>query len=274
MSEKELFDAEDIISKIENDIQEEFIFEGQFPVSRQKYKYKPIYTQLTKKILKYSNKKDNREAVQDILDILIKDTCLTPIDIDEMYLGDRTYYLFELRKNSQSSTFDVTETCPECKSQFIQTIDLSKDFKVKEFSPENFDPLIKISKNYMIELEMLKRIHSKEAFKFVANVEKQKGNKVKYSDEEKAADFNIAMLAISIKKIFDKDTEIPDLKITDKINLLSKIPQSIVQKIGEWHKEHSYGINEGKIIIKCPHCLKYEKEINIFDGLSDDEKTS
>ena len=88
MSEKELFDAEDIISKIENDIQEEFIFEGQFPVSRQKYKYKPIYTQLTKKILKYSNKKDNREAVQDILDILIKDTCLTPIDIDEMYLGD------------------------------------------------------------------------------------------------------------------------------------------------------------------------------------------
>lgn len=233
-----------------------FEFTDVLPASEIEIKYKPINTKLTKKLLTYE-KASSQEDQEEALDILIKETLLTPLDVDDFYLNDRFYFLLSLRKNSKGSDYTIKDKCPECKSQFMQNISLD-EFEVKRIDKSTFDPVVKVTNKTYLELDMLTRRHQREVFKKYGPV------KVQSKDETlQRVNQALALLAQTIKSItIDGQTD-SDITLDDKIELVNMLPASVVEKISNWQKEHDYGYQDVSLTMVCPHCGNYKKTIDV-----------
>lgn len=242
-------------SSLENELKV-FEFSDVLPASEIEIRYKPINTKLTKKLLTYE-KATSQEDQEEALDVLIKETLLTPMNPDDLYLNDRFYFLLSLRKNSKGSDYTIKDKCPECNGQFMQNIPLD-EFEVKRIDKSAYDPIVKITNKTFLELDMLTRGHQKEVYKKFGPVkEKAKDESMQRINQA------LGLLAHTIKSItIDGNTD-SDISLDDKIELVNMLPASVVEKISDWQKEHDYGYQDVSLTLICPHCGEYKKTIEV-----------
>lgn len=218
-------------------------FTCELPGSKQEVKFKPVNTGLLKKLLTYENE-TNLIIQEQALDDLISSSVLSEnFNIDELYLEDRFYLLVELRKKTKGEVLEFSLTCPKCKSQTLNRIDLDK-MPVKPLDG-NADMVVNLGNNIKVHLRRLKRKHQKEI-----NPRSILDN---MTDSQKQAEVQILYHACAIDKIETPDGVDDNLTIKDKQYLIENIPTSDYDKIKDAIEELAFGIDLS-YSLKCRKC--------------------
>jgi len=232
-----------------------FEFETTLPGSNETIKFKPMTTGQLKKLLSYE-KTQNIETIENIIDNLISECVVSKnFNIDNLYIQDRFYLLIKLREKTKGGSYEITWTCPKCKSQSLNIIDIS-ELKVNK-RQNNDNNIIKINDNLSIKVDIIKRGQQKEVIKYV-----EKKNK-KLSEERKNIEIGILSYASSIQSIITPNGEINDIELKDKIYLIENSPTSFYDDLKNWHEKNDFGIDfTTKVQCKNEEC-EYKEKIDI-----------
>ena len=126
-------------------------FETTLPGSGEVIKFRPMTTGQLKKMLVYENS-TNPMVVEKALDELISSSIISEgFNIGNLYLQDRFFLLIEIRKKTKGELYKFNFTCPQCKSQSLQIINLDK-LMVKTL-PKDVDYNIKLDDNFTINVK-------------------------------------------------------------------------------------------------------------------------
>ena len=234
-----------------------YVFECVLPGSKEVIKFKPVDVATMKKLLIYESSNDF-DTVEFILDDLIKNSVLEPatLNIDDMYIYDRLYLLFQIRMKSKGESIQSNYSCPKCKNQSIQSIALS-DFPFNEYKePKNF--VIPALQDVSLEVCHMKRSHQKEA---AAKLKEDKD----LSDNQRQYLSMLYTMAAAISAYIGKDFKDNTLTLDDKLFILDRLPDSILTNIKNWHEDNRFGYD---IVFeyKCPHCKHSEKREFDFEA--------
>lgn len=231
-------------------------FDTTLPGNGEVIKFKPITTGQMKKLLVYEGEK-RPSKIEEALDNLITTSVVSEnFDVTELYLQDRFYLLVELRKKTKGSNYQFDFTCPKCKSQSVQNIDLD-NLVITNFD-KNFDKKIQINDNVMIELGHLRRKDQIKAFKVVDKLSKLS----KLTESQRMAEITIYTYAEAIETIITPDGEEKNVSLKDKVYLLDNIPQDDYTKVTEWFEKNNFGI-DFTYTAKCVHCEDFEEKRDI-----------
>jgi len=218
-------------------------FTCELPGNKQEVKFKPVNTGLLKKLLTYENE-TNIIIQEQALDDLISSSVLSEdFNIDELYLEDRFYLLVELRKKGKGEVLEFSLTCPQCKSQTLNRIDLDK-MPVKPLD-EKADMVVNLRNDIKVHLRRLKRKDQKEI--------KPGMIPDNLSDFQKQAEVQILYHACAIDKVETPDGIDDNLTIRDKQYLIENIPTDDYDKIKDAIEKLSFGIDLS-YNIKCRKC--------------------
>jgi Zn-finger nucleic acid-binding protein len=226
-------------------------FTCELPGSKQEVKFKPVNTGELKKLLTYENE-TNLIIQEQALDDLITSSILSEdFNIDELYLEDRFYLLVELRKKSKGEVLEFSLTCPQCKSQTLNRVDLNK-LPMKPLDP-NANQVVDLGNGIKVHLRRLKRKYQKADIKPSMIHEH-------LTPTQKQAEVQILYHACAIDKVETESGIDENLKISDKKYLLENIPTGEYDKIRDKIDELSFGTDlTYKIKCKRPNC-KFEWE--------------
>jgi Zn finger protein HypA/HybF involved in hydrogenase expression len=148
-----------------------FEFETTLPGSNKIIKFKPMTTGQLKKLLSYE-KTQNIEIIENIIDNLISECVVSKdFDINDLYIQDRFYLLIKLREKTKGGSYELTWTCPKCKSQSLNIIDISK-LKINK-KQNNSENIIKINDNLSIKVDIIIRGQEKDVIKYVEKTYKK-----------------------------------------------------------------------------------------------------
>lgn len=218
-------------------------FETVLPGSKELVKFKPITTKQMKKLLTYENE-SRPEVIEKALDELIYTSVTSEnFNIYDLYTQDRFHLLVELRKKTKGSSYQFEFTCPDCKSQSLQTVDLN-NLKVKDM-PEVSDRKVKLTEDISITLDYITRGKQAEALRLVSSLSN-------LSDTQRSAETMTYLYALSIRTVITPEGEITDMSLEDKIFLLENISKDGYDKIKEWYESNDFGV-EFKYNMKCIH---------------------
>lgn len=225
--------------------------EVELPSSKEIIKIKPLTTNHMKKLLVYENEKDasvGEKVLDEILSMSILDE---NYDIDNMYLQDRYFLFIEIRKLTKGSIHTYTFTCPKCKNQSIQKIDLN-NLEIHNLK-DDIDYTIKVLNDQLtLNMKFPTRKDQKEAFSVIDK---------NLSDTEKQIEMILSNLAQCIKSIDTPDGKEENLSIKDKMEFVGDLPATDYDSIKEWFNENDFGIDL-KIKVKCNDC-EYESIENM-----------
>ena len=218
-------------------------FTCELPGSKQEVKFKPVNTGLLKKLLTYENE-TNIIVQEQALDDLISSSVLSEdFNIDELYLEDRFYLLVELRKKGKGEVLEFSLTCPQCKSQTLNRIDLDK-MPIKPLD-EKADMVVPLRNDIKVHLRRLKRKDQKEIKPGMIP-----DNLTEY---QKQAEVQILYHACAVDKIETPDGIDENLTLRDKQYLIENIPTDDYDKIKDAIEKLSFGIDL-TYTIKCRKC--------------------
>lgn len=208
-------------------------FRCELPGVQQEVLFKPVNTGQLKKLLTYENE-TNLLIQEQALDDLISSSVLSEdFNIDELYLEDRFFLLVELRKKTKGEVLEFSLTCPKCKSQTLNRIDLN-DLPVKPLDKEA-SMTVDLGNKIKVHLRRLKRKHQKEIKPSML----PKG----LTPTQAQAEVQILYHACAIDKIETESGVDENLKLTDKRYLVENIPTGDYDKIREALDELSFGVD-------------------------------
>lgn len=228
-------------------------FDCILPGNGEEVKFKPITTGQMKSLLVYEGE-TRPSKIEEALDNLITTSVTSEnFDVTELYLQDRFYLLVELRKKTKGNGYQFNFTCPKCKSQSVQNIDLN-GLSVTKLD-KRLSKKVKINDNITIELGHIKRKDQIEAFKLVDMLPK-------LTETQKMAEITLYTYAHAIKTIITPDGEEGDVSIKDKVFLLNNISQDDYTKATEWFEKNNFG-TDFTYTTKCVHCDCFEEKKDI-----------
>lgn len=219
-------------------------FETTLPGSGQVVKFKPLTTGQLKKLLVYE-KETNIVKQEEALDELIT-SCITSedFDIDELYLNDRFFLLMEIRKKTKGEKYDFTFTCPECKSQILNNIDLDS-MNVNKLS-KDIENSVMLTEDIGVSLRHLKRKDFKSISQFL---DTSKGR----SEVQINSGIQTGLFAAGIEAVVTPDGVEDDLDIQSRIYLVDNTPTSGFEKIKNWYEDNDFGVDM-EISVSCSNC--------------------
>ena len=208
-------------------------FRCELPGAKQEVLFKPVNTGQLKKLLVYENE-TNLLIQEQALDDLISSSVLSEdFNIDDLYLEDRFFLLVEMRKKTKGEVLEFSLTCPQCKSQTLNRVDLNH-LPVKPLD-EKANLTVDLGNNIKVHLRRLKRKHQKEIKPSML----PKG----LSPTQAQAEVQILYHACAIDKIETESGIDEDLKLTDIKYLIEKIPTGEYDKIRNAIDELSFGVD-------------------------------
>ena len=214
------------------------------PGSNQEVKIKPLNTNQIKKLLVYENE-TNPVVGEQILDDILKFCIIdSTFDIGDLFLQDRYFLFIEVRKFSKGSLHTFEYTCPNCKSQSIQKINL-EELTLTKLVEESIVKEVKILNDVLtINMGFIKRKDQIDAYKTI---------KKNLSNTQKQIEMAIINMALSIQSIQAPDGIDEEIPLEKKIEFLENLPKFEFEKIKDWFSENDFGIDL-TIRKKCPHC--------------------
>lgn len=220
-------------------------FETVIHSTGQKVKFKPVDTNTLKKLIIHE-KSDNLIAIENVFDELITNTIIEPkdIDIDGMLLFDRQTLLMDIRSKSKGGTIQQPFTCEKCKSQSIQTVDLNKMSFKDYVEPENC--YIEIINGIGVQVGHVTRKHQKDVYNFLSNDKS-------IDQDTKEAITPLYVMGAAITAYVNREGVNTDLSFEDKIFMLEKFPDTVLEKMKDWLSDNTFGY-EIKFNYICPHC--------------------
>lgn len=228
-------------------------FDCILPGSNEEIKFKPITTGQMKSLLVYEGEK-RPSKIEEALDKLITTSVISEdFDITKLYLQDRFYLLVELRKKTKGKIYQFDFTCPKCKSQSIQNIDLSNLAITK--LDKRLSKKVKINDSITVEVGHIKRKDQMEAFKLVDKLPN-------LTETQKMAEVTLYTYAQVIETIITPDGEEKDINLMDKVFLLNNITQDGYTKVTEWFEKNEFG-TDFTYMTKCIHCNDFEEKKDI-----------
>jgi len=208
-------------------------FSCKLPGLNKEVKFKPVNTGQLKKLLTFENE-TNLLVQEQALDDLISSSVLSEdFNIDELYLEDRFFLLVELRKKTKGEVLEFTLTCPKCKSQTLNRVDLTK-LPVKPLDP-GVTKEVDLGNEIKVHLRRIKRKHQKEI--------NPKLIPENLTPTQTQAEIQILYHACAIDKIETPEGIDEDLKIIDKKYLIENIPTGDYDKIREGLDALTFGVD-------------------------------
>lgn len=225
-------------------------FETTLPGSGLEVKYKGLSTNLVKKLLIFDNDKDFLKE-EKMLDFIIKEVVIGDINIDDMYVLDRYYLFIKIREATKGSLYQYQYTCPKCKSQSLQTIDLEKiEIKKSKITKETQELKI-LDGNITLIMDHPLRERQKEVYKVI--------NK-NQSDTEKKIEIQLADIVSYITKVTTPNGD-HDINYKELIDFIGELPETQLDIIRKWQEDNYFGIDLKHTDI-CKSCGN-EEEKNI-----------
>ena len=172
-------------------------------------------------------------------------------DINELYLEDRFFLLVELRKKTKGEVLEFTLTCPKCKSQTLNRVDLEK-MPVKPIDP-NVEMTVDLGNEIKVYLRRLKRKHQKE---IRPNMIPQH-----LTPTQKQAEAQILYHACAIEKVETPEGVDENLKLTDKKYLIENIPTGDYDKIRDALEAITFGVDLS-YTVGCNQC-NFKQEVDV-----------
>jgi hypothetical protein len=210
-------------------------FTCELPGSGDEIKFKPVSTAQLKRLLTYENEKNF--LVQEMaLDEMISSSVLSEnFSIDDLYLEDRFFLLVELRKKTKGEILEFTVTCPKCKSQSLNRINLD-EMPVESLNP-NVDKTVKLQNGIIIHLKHVRRGDQRQIRPNVISK--------KMTEIQQQAEIQTLYHAVSIDKIIlpDGTEEGENLTVNDKKYLIDNIPTGEYEKIKDKLDEMTFGVD-------------------------------
>lgn len=218
-------------------------FSCELPGSKETITFQPVTTGQIKRLLTYENE-TNYVVQEQALDDLISSSVLSEgFDIGELYIYDRIFLLMELRKVTKGEILEFETTCPKCKSQSLNRVNLNE---LKNTIPENTD-------DHIVELDKIK-VHLRHMKR------KDQKNEIKsnyfpkgLTDTQKAYIFQVMFHACAINKIETPNGLDENIPMKDKIYFIENIPMSFMEAIKDELNKMAFGW-ELENRIKCVHC--------------------
>jgi len=231
-------------------------FDCILPGNGKEVKFKPITTGQMKSLLVYEGEK-RPSKIEEALDNLITSSVTSEnFDVAELYLQDRFCLLIELRKKTKGNEYQFNLTCPICKSQSIQNIDLD-DLVISKIN-KRLSKKVKINDDITVELGHIRRKDQVKAFRLV-----DKNFKIsKFTETQRLAEITLYTYAQAIETIVTPDGEEKNIDLEDKVFLLNNIPQDDYTKITDWFEKNNFGV-EFSYTAKCIHCDDFEQKRDI-----------
>lgn len=229
-----------------------YTFKCVLPGTDKEIEFKPIITGDLKKLLIYEND-DNPEKVEMALDKLIESCVVTEdFDIDDLYLQDRYFLLFEIRKRTKGETYKFEFKCPKCNSQNVQIIDLN-DLNVVRLKDKKIQSIVKLTDDISVRMSHIIRGAQKEVYESIKNIKNESQYKV---------DLAMTTSACGVIGIITPDGEDNNINLNDKKFLIENISTSLYEKIINWYSDNNFGI-DFKYSVKCRNCGYEEKSIEV-----------
>lgn len=208
-------------------------FECELPGSKQKIQFKPVNTGQIKKLLTYE-KETNYVIQEKALDELISSSVLTEgFDVGELYIHDRFFLIVELRKKTKGEVLEYKLTCPKCKSQSLQRVNLD-DLQVKELDP-SISNVVELMTGVKVHLKHMKRKDQDDI--------KPGFFKKGWSDSQMMAEFQTLFHACAIDKVETPNGIDENISFKDKKYFIENIPTGEYEKIMDKLEEMSFGID-------------------------------
>ena len=224
-------------------------FEVTPPGSGETVRFKPLSTGQIKKLLVHENDNDPR-VVETVLDEMISNAVISPeFDIDKLYLQDRFFLLVELRKKSKGTKYQFRWKCPECETQNLGNVDISKMKNIP--MPEEIDYIVTLDENLSLRMKYVTRGEIKKLYDVHEPGEKD-------SSTQNLAELAIINQAASIESIITPEgEETPSWE--DKLEFANDIPQLFYEKMSDWLRKYNFGI-DFTYNLKCKGCKKSSRE--------------
>ena len=218
-------------------------FEYTLPGTGETVKFKPLTTNQMKQLLEYEDESDLGK-MSEAMDKLMKSSIVTEdFDTDELYLRDRFSLLLQIRKKTKGETYQFQFTCPKCKSQVLNSVNLDE---LEEKKLETKTGEVEVADGVTIEIEHIKRKDEKEALE---NIDLNKAQ----NDREREFEYWTSLLAVSIKSVTTPDGKDEDLTFEDKKFIIENTTQAALENIGNWFNENWFGTNF-EFEMKCDTC--------------------
>lgn len=225
------------------------------PSNGQKVEIRPLTTNDVKKLLVYEGNTDptvEEKVLDEILEVS------TNCDPKKLYLQDRYFLFFELRKLTKGKKHNYQYTCSNCGNQSLQNIDLDQ-VNIKKLNHERDKEIKVLNDKVVLTIDHITREEQEEALQYV-NLENE-------NSHERELDMRINHLASCIKKI-ETPEGIEDIDIKGRMDFLSELPGNEYEKIKEWFENNEFGVDL-TMKVKCPHCNKSNTKVltlnNFFD---------
>lgn len=224
-------------------------FDTNLPGSGVEVKYKGLSTNLMKKLLIFENEKDPLKE-EEIFDFLLKEVVLNDVDVNDMYTLDRYFLFIKVRIATKGSLYQYTYTCPHCKSQSLQSIDLDQ-MMVKKPKMLKKDRVLKLVNDQIIfEMDYPKRSTQKNVYKHISR---------RLSDSEKVIDIRLADIVSHITKVTTPDGD-QELDVKELIDFVGDLPEKELDVIRDWQKKFHFGIDLTHINV-CNGCKEEEERL-------------
>ena len=225
-------------------------FTTKLPGSEKEVKYKGLSTNLVKKLLIFENDKDILKE-EKMLDFILNEVVISEINIDNMYVLDRYYLFIKIREATKGSLYQYQYTCPECKSQSLQTIDLEKVKILKTKITKKNRELKILNGTITFIMEHPKRGLQKEVYNCI---------KKKQTDTEKKIEIQLADIVSHITKVTTPNGD-HELNYKELIDFVGELPETELDIIRKWQDDYYFGIDLKHTDI-CKGCGN-EEERNI-----------
>ena len=181
-------------------------------------------------------------AVDEVIDTVLKRCLLTKIDPDDLLLSDRFYLLLVLRANSYGDAYNVSLECPYCGTSAKYVARIPKELTINYADPNN---------NFVIELPTSKLLvkyrylTGKDQKEIKSYVETRKKQNVFEGDP--AYIYTIAKHIVSVN---NKTANMFTL-----VNLLEQLPAMDVAYFKDIYEESTPGVLTG-ITKTCVSCSR------------------
>ena len=204
--------------------------------------FSPLTTNDVKKLLVYEDSEDPIIG-EEILDNIIQSAVSSDIDVDSLYLQDRYFLFFEIRKATKGTKHSYQYQCPQCNNQSLQQIDLEN---IKSYSLDtDYSGEVKIlNGNVTLTMDHILRKEQKEGFKNL----KLKG----LSPTAVQVELVLNSLAQGIKQIQTPEG-VEDLTFQEKVEFIEKLPSPEYDTINKWFEDNKFGLDLVNDVT-CPHC--------------------
>lgn len=230
------------------------IFEIELPVSGIVIKYRPFLSK-EEKILLMALESGEEDTMLDAIKQMITNCCLTPIDVDKMYLTDIEYFFLQLRARSVSEIVEAHFKCnneveKEGKKLTCDTI-MEKQMnllEIKAYVPDSKKSVVKITDKIAVKLKFPQLSFSK----FLK----------KYKDSTEDLEMLYDLLANCIDLISDGDEihKITDENKDELRTFLESLSPVHMSKLESFFDEQPY--IEYNFDLECSECA-YKHTISI-----------